>query len=91
MLQLDSFVPATTWSERGLLARSVGRRPAVVVSLTAIALFALFTAMATAPAALAGTIFPGQYQLLDHPDGSENPPPYGLRVDALGGFFVRER
>lgn len=32
----------------------------------------------------AGVILPGQYRLLDHPDGSMSPPPYGLRMDALG-------
>ena len=41
-------------------------------------------------AAQAGTILPGQYQLLDHPDGTQNPPPYGLRVDALGYTFSVE-
>lgn len=38
----------------------------------------------------AGTILPGQYQLLDHPDGAISPPPYGLRVDALGLTFSTE-
>lgn len=42
------------------------------------------------PAALAGTILPGSYRLLDHPDGAINPPPYGLRVDALGFTFSVE-
>lgn len=41
-------------------------------------------------AATAGTILPGQYRLLDHPDGAINPPPYGLRVDALGYTFSVE-
>ncbi|MEM9173806.1 MAG: PEP-CTERM sorting domain-containing protein [Myxococcota bacterium] len=40
--------------------------------------------------ASAGTILPGVYQLLDHPDGSVSPPPYGLRVDALGFTFSVE-
>jgi len=38
----------------------------------------------------AGTIFPGQYRLLDHPDGNINPPPYGLRVDAISLTFSME-
>lgn len=54
-------------------------------SALAIVCFALL-----APSALAGTIFPGQYQLLDHPDGAINPPPYGLRMDALGYTFSVE-
>ncbi len=40
--------------------------------------------------ASAGTILPGQYRLLDHPDGSVNPPPYGLRMDVLGFTFSVE-
>ena len=55
-----------------------------------VAAAALAIALLLAPAALAGTILPGQYQLLDHPDGSLNPPPYGLRVDALGYTFSVE-
>ncbi len=43
-----------------------------------------------AGAASAGTILPGLYQLLDHPDGTANPPPYGLRMDALGYTFSVE-
>jgi uncharacterized membrane protein len=34
--------------------------------------------------AQAGTILPGSYYLLDHPDGNISPPPYGLRLDDLG-------
>ena len=41
-------------------------------------------------AATAGTIFPGLYRLLDHPDGALNPPPYGLRVDDIGYTFSAE-
>lgn len=37
-----------------------------------------------AGSATAGVILPGQYFLLDHPDGSISPPPYGLRMDDLG-------
>ena len=44
----------------------------------------------TAGSASAGTILPGLYQLLDHPDGALSPPPYGLRVDALGYTFSVE-
>jgi hypothetical protein len=44
----------------------------------------------TAGLAQAGTILPGQYRLLDHPDGNISPPPYGLRVDALGLTFSTE-
>ena len=46
--------------------------------------------MLAAGTASAGTILPGLYQLLDHPDGSANPPPYGLRMDALGFTFSVE-
>lgn len=42
-----------------------------------------------APAALAGTILPGVYQLLDHGDG-ELGPDYGLRMDSLGEVFSVE-
>jgi len=34
-------------------------------------------------AALADTVIPGRYFLLDHPDGSISPPPYGLRLDIV--------
>lgn len=37
-----------------------------------------------------GTILPGQYLLLDHPDGAISPPPYGLRMDSLGYTFSSE-
>lgn len=29
------------------------------------------------------TLAPGMYQLFNHPDGNQNPPPYGLRLDEL--------
>jgi hypothetical protein len=35
--------------------------------------------------AQAATILPGTYQLHSHPDGNQNPPPYGLRLDGLLG------
>jgi hypothetical protein len=48
-------------------------------------LLALFLAVPIiAPSASAGVILPGQFLLLDHPDGSISPPPYGLRLDDLG-------
>ena len=37
-----------------------------------------------AGSASAGVILPGQYFLLDHPDGTISPPPYGLRLDGMG-------
>ena len=40
--------------------------------------------------ASAGTILPGLYRLLDHPDGNVNPPPYGLRMDVQGYTFSTE-
>lgn len=40
--------------------------------------------------AASATILPGQYFLLDHPDGSISPPPYGLRFDDLGYTFSLE-
>ena len=47
-------------------------------------LLALFLAVPIiAPSASAGVILPGQFLLLDHPDGSISPPPYGLRLDDL--------
>ncbi len=88
MLQWNFFVSAMTWNGRGTAAHASRRRTAGSVSLKATAFFVL--CMAMAPAALAGTIFPGQYQLLDHPDGQLTPPPYGLRVDSLGYTFSVE-
>ena len=44
----------------------------------------LFAAPIVAPNASAGVILPGEFLLLDHPDGSISPPPYGLRLDDLG-------
>ncbi|HIF96498.1 MAG TPA: PEP-CTERM sorting domain-containing protein [Myxococcales bacterium] len=60
-------------SQQGLLsfARSL------VFAVIAVVLFA-------AGSSQAGTILPGQYFLLDHPDGTISPPPYGLRLDYLG-------
>ena len=40
--------------------------------------------------AQAGSFLPGQYFLLDHPDGAISPPPYGLRMDSLGYTFSVE-
>ena len=67
-------------------ARLASRLTAVV--LASFFMFAL--AGLTAGTAAAGTILPGQYRLLDHPDGTENPPPYGLRVDDIGRLFSVE-
>jgi hypothetical protein len=55
-------------------------------SRLAVAVFlAAVLAWAFAPGtASAGVILPGQFLLLDHPDGSISPPPYGLRLDDLG-------
>lgn len=36
-----------------------------------------------AGAAQGAMIVPGTYELSNHPDGSSNPPPYGLRLDEL--------
>ena len=58
---------------RGLL----GFARSLVFAVIAVVLFA-------AGSIQAGTILPGQYFLLDHPDGSSSPPPYGLRLDFLG-------
>ena len=44
----------------------------------------LFAGPIVAPSASAGVILPGQFLLLDHPDGNISPPPYGLRLDDLG-------
>ena len=38
---------------------------------------------ALASVASASILAPGTYQLRNHPDGSQNPPPYGLRLDEL--------
>jgi hypothetical protein len=47
--------------------------------------FAIITVVLFAAGSIqAGTILPGQYFLLDHPDGTISPPPYGLRLDSLG-------
>jgi len=60
------------------------RRRAISIALLAAG------GLLAATIAPAGTILPGQYQLLDHPDGNLNPPPYGLRVDSLGYTFSVE-
>lgn len=40
---------------------------------------------ATTMAASAGGLLIGEYKLGDHPDGAQNPPPYGLRLDNVMG------
>jgi len=65
--------------------KSVSRRGRVIL-VAALAAGGLLAATV----ASAGTILPGQYTLLDHPDGNLNPPPYGLRVDSLGYTFSVE-
>jgi len=60
-------------SQRGLL----GFARSLVFAVIAVVLFAAGNSQA-------GTILPGQYFLLDHPDGTISPPPYGLRLDYLG-------
>lgn len=49
-----------------------------------------FTSLCLMAATASATILPGQYRLLDHPDGAISPPPYGLRVDALSSTFSVE-
>ena len=61
-----------------------------ITTLSTIFFFATALAISFAGVATAGTIFPGQYRLLDHPDGNINPPPYGLRVDQIGLTFSME-
>lgn len=50
----------------------------------------VLSALLFAGTAMAGLVGPGQYTLLDHPDGANNPPPYGLRMDSLGLSFSVE-
>ena len=50
-----------------------------------VALIAVLALLA-APGAIAGTILPGSYTLLDHGNGSLGPA-YGLRVDSIGEIF----
>ena len=59
-------------------------------SLFAAFLFSLLGLGIASGSAPAGVILPGQYFLLDHPDGSISPPPYGLRMDDLGFTFSTE-
>lgn len=40
---------------------------------------------ATTMAASAGGLLIGEFKLGDHPDGNQNPPPYGLRLDNVMG------
>ena len=47
------------------------------------ALFAAVASLTFSSVATAGAILPGLYNLNNHPDGSINPPPYGLRLDNL--------
>ena len=61
------------------------RRAAGFTWLLTCLAFLLMTVPATA-----GTILPGQYFLLDHPNGAISPPPYGLRMDSLGYTFSAE-
>lgn len=44
-------------------------------------LAALIAAAVCAVPALAGSVT--RYRLFDHPDGAQNPPPYGIRLDGL--------
>lgn len=44
---------------------------------------ALAGVLAAAAAASAGSLAPGTYRLANHPDGSAQPPRYGLRLDNL--------
>lgn len=46
--------------------------------IAALAMGAVFTT-----SAMAGTVT--KFKLFDHPDGSDNPPPYGLRMDGIFG------
>ncbi len=57
---------------------------------TSLLAFVFIAALAVGGSAAAGTILPGQYFLLDHPDGEISPPPYGLRMDDLGYTFSTE-
>ncbi|MCS5635194.1 MAG: PEP-CTERM sorting domain-containing protein [Myxococcota bacterium] len=66
-------MPPVGFPGRGLRGFALG----LVLAVIAVVLFA-------AGSIQAGTILPGQYFLLDHPDGSIAPPPYGLRLDDLG-------
>jgi len=63
--------------------RAIRRNTRSAFFFTAL-LFALLGSVFVSGHALAGVILPGQYFLLDHPDGSASPPPYGLRMDDLG-------
>lgn len=47
------------------------------------ALFAATALTAFAGTALAGGTLIAQFDLQDHPDANENPPPYGLRLDGI--------
>ena len=56
-----------------------------VLRVARVSLFAaLLGLILVAGSASAGAIVPGQYFLLDHPDGNLSPPPYGLRLDDMG-------
>lgn len=53
------------------------------LSLTGLCLGAV-AGLTMTPAGAAGAIIqPGLYQLHNHPDGNQDPPPYGLRLDEL--------
>ena len=56
----------------------------IALALLGALLALLFAGPIVVPNASAGVILPGQFLLLDHPDGSISPPPYGLRLDDLG-------
>lgn len=77
------------------IQKRVGEAPARTIRSGAFALIAAMLlvgwgAVTADSAQAAGTILPGQYFLLDHPDGNISPPPYGLRVDAIGLTFSTE-
>ena len=63
------------------MTRTVRRSKLAVVSSVVVGLVSGLLTSAPLEAALIA-----QYQLLDHPDASESPPPYGLRLDGLGSI-----
>jgi hypothetical protein len=72
------------------LARSTAHSTALLLRRIFLAGFVLAFVVGSVGVAQAGTILPGSYALLDHPDGNINPPPYGLRYDAIGYTFSTE-
>ncbi len=65
------------------MTREAGRRKVAVISISSVVAGLVSALLASAPV---GAALIARYQMLDHPDASESPPPYGLRLDEMGSI-----